>query len=81
MIIHYQKQYLSGDWKDLTFDVELDLVGACVRVFRTDLAVVGRFVSRIHIVNDQAPFVCSLVIVDTDSLVRHKCKHPNRKGV
>ena len=63
----------------LTSDIEFDPVRASVRCLRTDLTDIRRFVRRIHVVDNQAPFVHSLVVVDTDSPVRHKRKHPDSK--
>ena len=62
----------------LTLDVELDVVGGGL-LFGGDGARVDALVARPHILDDQAPLVRPLVVVDPDTRVADERVQPDRQ--
>ena len=62
----------------LTFHIELNFVGVLI-VLRTDLTLVDALVERSNVLNDERPFVRSLVVVDADARIRSEREQSDRQ--
>ena len=65
--------YETTNYKEsLTFDVQFYFIGVHVLLLGGYLALVDALVTRLHVLDDEAPLVRPLVVVNTDPSVAHK---------
>ena len=58
----------------LTFHIQFDIIWLHVLLFRRNLTLVCAFVTWFYVLDDEAPLICSLVVIDAHSCITNKCE-------
>ena len=74
--LHHDKIFTSKQRliTKLTFYIKVDVVGFHVFLFGRYLTLVGAFITRLHILDDETPLICALVVIYTDASITDESK-------